>query len=107
MYASVRSYRTADPAKMDELLHKADEIFVPRVSGMEGFCGYQMIDGGDGRLVTVSCFDSVEQAEASVEAAAQFVRDDLAGFDIERVDTVEGDVRVSMETDRILQEAHV
>jgi hypothetical protein len=106
MYASVRSYRS-DPAKMDELLGIADEKFVPTVSGMDGFCGYQMIDGGDGRLMTVSCFETREQAEASVESAAEFVRDDLADFDIERLDAVSGDVRVSVETDAVLQEAHV
>jgi hypothetical protein len=106
MYASVRSYRT-DAAKMDELLSIADERFVPRVSDMDGFCGYQMIDGGDGRLITISCFENMEQAEASVEEAAAFVREDLADYDIERLDAVSGDVRVSVETEKVLQEAHV
>jgi hypothetical protein len=106
MYASVRSYRS-DAAKMDELLRIADEKFVPRVSDMDGFCGYQMIDGGDGRLITISCFESMEQAEASIEKAAEFVREDLADYDIERLDAVSGDVRVSVETDAVLQEAHV
>ena len=57
MYASVRTYRS-DPAKMDELLGKLDEIFMPRVTQADGFCGYQAIDSGDGRLATVSCFES-------------------------------------------------
>jgi hypothetical protein len=106
MYASVRSYRS-DPATMDELLRIADETFVPRVSGMEGFCGYQMVDDGNGRLMTISCFETQGQAEASVEAAAEFVKQDLADYDIERLDAVSGDVRVSVETDAVLQPAHV
>jgi hypothetical protein len=106
MYASVRNYRS-DPATMDELLGIADEKFVPRVSGMEGFCGYQMVDDGNGRLMTISCFQTQDQAEASVEAAAEFVKEDLADYDIERLDAVAGEVRVSVETDAVLEPAHV
>jgi hypothetical protein len=106
MYASVRNYRT-DAATMDELLGIADEKFVPRVSGMEGFCGYQMVDDGNGRLMTISCFQTQDQAEASVEAAAEFVKEDLADYDIERLDSVSGEVRVSVETDAVLEPAHV
>jgi hypothetical protein len=43
--------------------------------------------------------ETVEQAEGSVEKAAEFVRHDLADYDIE--------LRVSAETDAVLQEAHV
>ena len=106
MYASVRTYR-ADPAQMDELLRKLDETFVPRITGADGFCGYQAIESGEGRLATVSCFESIEQAEASTEMAAQFISDELSDFEIERQDVIAGDVRVSVETDAVLQEAHV
>ena len=106
MYASVRTYR-ADAEQMDELLRRLDETFVPRITSADGFCGYQAIEGDGGRLATVSCFESMEQAEASAEMAAEFIRDELSDFEIERQDMIAGDVRVSVETDAVLQEAHV
>jgi hypothetical protein len=106
MYATVRTYR-GNPDQMDEMLHKLDGIFMPRISQADGFCGYQAIDTGDGGLVTVSCFESLGQAEASTEMAAMFIQDELSDFDLERTDVRSGDVRVSKETDAVLQEAHV
>jgi hypothetical protein len=105
MYATVRTYR-ADPAEMDELLHILDEEFVPQITERPGLCGYQAIDPGDGSLVTVSCFTTREEAEASTELAAQFVRERLADFEIERLDVRSGEVRVNMAAQEILQQAH-
>jgi hypothetical protein len=106
MHATVRTYRS-DARRMDELLSKLDEVFIPRITSADGFCGYQAIDGGDGALVTVSCFESLEQAEASTEMAAKFISDELSDYQIERQSVISGDVRVSVETDAVLQEAHV
>ncbi len=106
MYATVRTYQ-GKPDQMDEMLQKLDETFMPRISQADGFCGYQAIDTGDGGLVTVSCFESLDQAEASTEMAADFIRDELSDMDLERVDVKSGDVRVSKETEAVLQEAHV
>ena len=105
MYASVRTYR--GPAdQMDELLHIADQEFVPKLSEQPGFCAYEMIDCGEGWLVTVSCFNSPEQAEESAELAAEFVRDRLSEFDIERTDMRSGEVRVSVAEQQMLEPAH-
>jgi hypothetical protein len=57
--------------------------------------------------VTVSCFESLDQAEASTELAAQFIQDELSDVEMERLGVISGDVRVSVETDAVLQEAHV
>ena len=106
MHAAVRSYR-ADASQMDDVLAKLDEVFMPQITNADGFCGYQAIDTGNGGLVTVSCFESMEQAEASTEMAADFIRDELSDMDLERTDVKSGDVRVSKETEAVLQEAHV
>ena len=42
MYATVRTY-SGNPDQMDEMLQKVDEIFMPRISEADGFCGYQAI----------------------------------------------------------------
>ena len=106
MHATLRTYR-ADASQMDDLLAKLDEIFIPQITQADGFCGYQAIDSGDGTLVTVSCFESLDQAEASTEMAAKFIQDELSDVEMERLGVISGDVRVSVETDAVLQEAHV
>ena len=106
MYASVRTYR-ADPAHVDEILRLADEEFAPKLAEEPGFRAYQMLDCGDGKVVTVSEFDTREQALHSLEMAAEFVRDRLSEFDIERTDAMAGEARVSVAAQEMLEPAHV
>lgn len=106
MYASVRTYRS-DPAKMEELPRIADEEFAPKIQEEPGFGAYQMIDCGDGTLVTVSCFRDRDGVDRSVELAAEFVRERLADHDIERTDARTGDIRVSLAAQEVLEPAHV
>ena len=106
MYASIRTYR-ADPAHVDEILTRADEEFAPKLAEEAGFRAYQMLDCGDGCVVTMSEFDTQEQAEHSLEMAAEFVRDRLAEFEIERIDAKAGEARVSVAAREMLEPAHV
>ena len=105
MYATVRTYR-ADPAQMDALLHILDQDFVPQISERPGLCGYQAIDSGDGMLVTVSCFTSREEAEASTQMAAEFIQAKLSGFEIERTSVSSGEVKVNIAQESMLEPAH-
>lgn len=106
MYASIRIYRS-DPAKMEELLRIVDEEFAPKIQDEPGFCAYQCVDCGDGSLVTISCFRDRDGVDRSVELAADFVRERLADYDIERVDARAGDIRVSLAAEEVLQPAHI
>jgi hypothetical protein len=105
MHASVRRYK-CDPAQMDELMHRVDEEFAEQVSGMAGFCDYQAIDCGDGMLITVTMFSDADAAERSVELAAEFVRDRLSDYEIERLDVSNGEVMVSRAASEMLEPAH-
>jgi len=105
MYATVRTYR-ADPAQMDELLHILDQDFVPMISERPGLCGYQAIDGGDGTLVTCSCFTTREEAEASTRMAAEFIQAKLSGYEIERLGVTSGEVKVNIAQQSMLEPAH-
>ena len=106
MYASVRTYR-CDPSQADEILSRADEEFAPKIAEEPGFCAYQMVDCGDGWFVTVSEFETHDQAEHSVEMAGEFVRDRLSEFEIERTDAKAGEARVSVAAKEMLEPAHV
>jgi hypothetical protein len=53
------------------------------------------VDAGNGILITVTVGDDPEMVERSTEMAAEFVRDELADIEIERVEAAHGDVTVS------------
>jgi heme-degrading monooxygenase HmoA len=55
-------------------LHNAlEKAFVPLVRQIRGFKGYYLLDGGPDVLITISVFDSADQAPASNEKAADWV----------------------------------
>lgn len=102
MFATVRTLRTR-AAGMEEVLRILDEEFVPQLRERPGFCAYHAIDAGQGSLVTVSVFRSRAEAERSTEIAADFVRERLRDFEIERVDVRSGAVMVSAATPELLE----
>lgn len=105
MFTSVRSYQ-ADPSKVDEILGIVDQRFVPAVADLAGLCSYQVIDCGDGLVMTVSCFTTEEGVERSTELATDFVRDELSDFQIERTNVSEGPARISVAQQAALEPAH-
>jgi hypothetical protein len=106
MYASVRKYR-AEPGDVAEIMRRIDEKFAPSLEVMDGFLAYQVIDTGDGVVFTVTCCRDSEAAERSVEAAGEFVRDELTDLEIERLDVANGEVSVSRAVSDMLEPAHV
>jgi hypothetical protein len=94
MHASVRKYKV-DQGQMDQLSQRITDTFVPRVSESPGFVAYYVVDAGNGILITVTVGDDPEIVERSTEMAAEFVRDELADIEIERVEAAHGDVTVS------------
>ena len=94
MYASIRKYQV-DQDQMPEVMRRVDEIFASRLEDSPGFAGYYAVDCGNRVLITVTLGDDREAVDRSAEMAADFVRDELAEIDIERVEAAEGEVSVS------------
>jgi hypothetical protein len=105
MFCSIRRYRM-DPARVDELMHRVDEGFAEEIQSDSGFVAYQVLDCGDGDLVTVSIFHDREGAENTVAAAAAWVRDNLSDVEIERTDAMLGEAKVSRAIAEMLEPAH-
>ena len=105
MFCSVRRYRT-DPAQMDELMHRIDDEFCEMIEREPGFVAYQALDCGDGVCVTVTTFRDRDGAEKSMDTAAAFVRDSLSDVEIERLDAVSGEAKVSRAIAEMLEPAH-
>ena len=110
MYASVRKY-SVDAESVDELMHRVDEKFAPRLEQMPGFVAYQAIDAGadragEGRVFTVTICTDRDAAERSAEIAAEFVRDELGDLSVERVEAAAGPVSVNRAVSEVLAAAH-
>ena len=106
MFASIRRYRMQS-GSMDDLLHLIDSDFAETIGEAEGFVAYEVVDCGDGELMTMSVFRDREAAVASEDMAAEWVRSTLSPqFDIQRIDAKVGEVAVSRAMADVLVPAH-
>ena len=105
MFGSLRKYR-CPPDQVAEAMHRVDEMFAPRLEEMDGFVAYEVMDCGDGTLVSFTICRDRAACERSVEMAGEFVRDELADFGIERIEVMEGEIAVSRAREDVLEPAH-
>jgi hypothetical protein len=110
MYASVRKY-DVDAERVDDLMHRVDEIFAARIQEMPGFVAYQVIDagpdrGGETRVFTITICSDREAAERSADLAAEFVREELSDIKMERLESATGTVTVSRAAAEVLEAEH-
>jgi hypothetical protein len=76
MHATIRRYEGVDQNRTVELTGKVNETLVPKLSKLEGFKGYYMIEASNGVISTVGIFETAEQADESTRVAAGWVRDE-------------------------------
>jgi hypothetical protein len=79
LFTSIRKYNLKR-GSVEELAARVQESFVPLVRQMQGFRGYYLLDGGPNVLITISMFDTFDEALASSETAAAWVRDNFLEF---------------------------
>jgi hypothetical protein len=105
MYASFRRYRMG-AGSMDDAMHLADMEFADRLAEQPGFVDYQVVATSDDMITSVTIFEDEEQCLASNDLAAEFVREHLGPFQIERLEVFGGEVMVSRAAENVLQPAH-
>jgi hypothetical protein len=76
MYGTIRRYEAIDKTRTDELVKKAQDSLLPRLSEMPGFSGYFLIEAGNGIFSSVGFFDTEAHAEASTAVASNWVREE-------------------------------
>jgi heme-degrading monooxygenase HmoA len=79
MFTSIRKY-SVRRGSAEELARRVQEGFVPLIRQMPGFRSYYLLDGGPDVLITISTFDSVDEAVASNEISADWVRNNVLEF---------------------------
>ena len=76
MHATIRRYEASDKTRTTEIVKKAHDSLLPRLSDMPGFSGYYLIDAGDGVFTSISIFDTEAHAEESTRVASTWVREE-------------------------------
>jgi hypothetical protein len=76
MHATIRRYEGVDQTRTAELTRKVNETLVPKLSKLQGFKGYYVIESPNGVLSSLGLFENSEQVEESTKLAAGWVRDE-------------------------------
>jgi heme-degrading monooxygenase HmoA len=79
MFTSIRKYNVRR-GSAEELARRVQEGFLPLLREMQGFRSYYLLDGGPDVLITISRFDSADEAFASNEKAAAWVRNNVLEY---------------------------
>ena len=74
MHATIRRYEAIDKTRTSELVKKAEDSLLPRLSELPGFSGYYLIEAGNGVFSSVGFFDTEAHAEESTRVASNWVR---------------------------------
>jgi len=91
---------------VDDLMHLVDDEFAPNLADEPGFEAYQAIDCGDGRVVAITIFRDEAGCERSNELAAEWVKERLGDFQLERTDLFAGEVLVNRAIAELLEPVH-
>ena len=91
MHGRMATYKYTGDA--DELAQRAEEGMLPILESQPGFRAYSLAATGD-EVVSLSVWDTAEQAEAANAAAASWVAENIADR-IELIDAKIGEVLVS------------
>jgi heme-degrading monooxygenase HmoA len=76
MFSSIRKC-TVKRGSVEGLARRVQEGFVPLARQMKGFQGHYLVNGGPEVLITISVFDSADEAFVSNEKAADWVRNNV------------------------------
>ena len=94
MFTIVRKFRLTRGSKQ-EVTRRVQDSFVPLLRELPGFRGYYLLDGGPDVLISIRVFDSPEEALASNEIAADWIRNHVLEFVKGMPEVMAGEVLVA------------
>jgi len=77
MHARVALYRLTS-GTVEDVARKAEEGMLPIFRDQPGFVSYRLVRAEDETIISISRWRSREQADRATEAAASWVRDNIA-----------------------------
>jgi hypothetical protein len=76
MHATIRRYEGIDKTRMNEIVGKVNETFIPQVRELPGFAGYFLIEADNGVVSSLSLFERPEQADESTKLVTNWISDE-------------------------------
>jgi hypothetical protein len=76
MHATIRRYEGVDQNRTDEVTKKVIESLIPKLSELEGFSEYYLIEAGNGIMTSVGIFDTPTHSSESTRIAADWIREE-------------------------------
>jgi hypothetical protein len=76
MFATIRRYDGVDQNRTVELTGKVNETLVPKLSKLNGFKSYTMIEADNGVISSLGIFETSEQVDESTKIVASWIRDE-------------------------------
>src|SRR4029077_5753880 len=75
-HATIRRYEGVDMARIDEVVGKVNETFIPQLRELSGFAGYYLIKADNGIVSSLSLFETPEHAEESTKLVSKWISDE-------------------------------
>jgi heme-degrading monooxygenase HmoA len=94
MFTIIRKFTLAR-GSAEEVARRVQASFVPLLRELPGFRRYYLLDGGPNVLISIRVFDSADEALASNETAANWMRDNVLEFTKGMPEVMAGDVLVT------------
>jgi hypothetical protein len=94
MFTIVRKF-TLTRGSAAEVARRVQDSFVPLLRELPGFREYFLFDGGPDVLISIRVFDSADEALASNEIAATWIRNNVLEFTKGMPEIMVGNVLVS------------
>jgi len=94
MFTIIRKF-TLIRGSVEEVARRVQDSFVPLLRDLPGFREYFLLDGGPDVLISIRVFDSADEALASNEIAATWVRNNVLEFTKGMPEVMAGNVLVA------------
>ena len=76
MHATIRRYEGVDVTRMNEVVGKTNETFLPRLRELPGFAGYYLIEADNGVLSSLGLFQTADQGNESTKVVSKWITDE-------------------------------
>jgi hypothetical protein len=94
MFTIIRKF-TLTRGSGEEVARRVQDSFVPLLRALPGFRGYYLVDGGPDVLISIRVFDSADEALASNEIAANWMRNNVLEFTKGMPEVMAGNVLIA------------
>ena len=101
MHAIIRRYEGVDVTRMNEVVGKVNETFLPRLRELSGFAGYYLIEADNGVVSSFSIFEKPEQSEESTKLVSKWISEENLTSIIPNAPKITSG-KVVAQTDRVL-----